>query len=178
MAVKQRWPAYRGWWCIRIVLEDGLWAGVTCQIMWLFAQAPSYGRLSLIRTSLITKLASRLVSMTQNPNILYCISDMSNQLVTSSPGALHSKQCLCFRCWRDYWTSGSCWRTLTTECCASWELLVVAVQKPMQPTSKSCPPPGGIRVKSLWCLEDSTIRLKCQLRGMLITVSGHLWEGE
>ena len=23
MAVLQRWPAYRGWWCIRIVLVDG-----------------------------------------------------------------------------------------------------------------------------------------------------------
>ena len=25
MAVIQRWPAYRGWWCTRIVLVDGFW---------------------------------------------------------------------------------------------------------------------------------------------------------
>ena len=25
MAVIQRWPPHRGWWCVRIVLVDGLW---------------------------------------------------------------------------------------------------------------------------------------------------------
>ena len=53
MAVIQRWPGYRGWWCTRIVLVDGvLLAGiiieVTCQIRWLLAQVPLYHQESII----------------------------------------------------------------------------------------------------------------------------------
>ena len=50
------WPAYRGWWCTRIVLVDGLWdlpywlaysLRVTCQIRWLLAQVILYSETCL-----------------------------------------------------------------------------------------------------------------------------------
>ena len=57
MAVIQRWPAYRGWWCTRIVLVDRFG---TCPTGWHIEGGPAKSGGSTVHTNILSYLGSHV----------------------------------------------------------------------------------------------------------------------